>query len=189
MAKTIYRVLLESELRKAFAKLSPGKVLDAGGASSPYRELVPHMEYLCLDLNAGHKPDIVGDVHCLPLKNGSFDTVIATELLEHCRDPKKVVSEFRRVLKKGGAVVASCPFIYHYHGDDFSKDYWRFSSDGLKELFSGFSSAEIFPHGSFTTTALNLFFCKFPFLNRLSGIASKIRIGNLPSGHVILAIK
>ena len=189
MAKTIYRILLESELKKAFSRLKPGKVLDAGGAGAPYKEFVPHTGYFCLDLNAGHRPDIVGDAHDIPLKDGSFDTVIATELLEHCRDPKKVVSEFRRVLKKNGVAVVSVPFMYHYHGDNFSKDYWRFSKDGLAELFRDFKSAEAIPHGSFTTTMLNLLFCRISFMNRLSWIASKIRFGDLPAGYIVFAVK
>lgn len=189
MRKTIHRLILDEKLEEIFKKIKPGKVLDAGGAQSPYKNKIPYKEYLCLDINNEHNPDIVGDVHNLPLKNNSFDTIIATELLEHCYDPKKVVNEFYRVLKKNGKVVASVPFMYPYHGDSNLKDYWRFGSDGLQELFKKFGKTEIYPLGSFSTTILNLIFVRYFFLTRLSSLFYKLRFGNFPAGFVVLAKK
>jgi SAM-dependent methyltransferase len=45
----------------------------------------------------------------LPFDDGSFDAVVAGELLEHVRDPQGVVRETRRVLKPGGTLVGSVP--------------------------------------------------------------------------------
>jgi 2-polyprenyl-3-methyl-5-hydroxy-6-metoxy-1,4-benzoquinol methylase len=45
----------------------------------------------------------------LELTDGSFDVVVAGELLEHLRDPQRVVTEARRVLRSGGTFVASVP--------------------------------------------------------------------------------
>lgn len=42
------------------------------------------------------------DALYLPFENESFDVVIAMDLLEHVEDPKKVIAEASRVLKKGG---------------------------------------------------------------------------------------
>ncbi len=50
---------------------------------------------------------IVADAHKLPFKNNSFDLIICTETLEHVIDPKKVLSEMRRVLKKHGLAIIS----------------------------------------------------------------------------------
>jgi len=181
--------MLDETLDMVFKKIVPGKLLDAGSAFKPYKDKVKCKEYLSLDIHDHFKPDIVGDVHALPVKNGSFDTIVATELLEHCHTPSKVVGEFRRVLKKGGQVVASVPFIYHYHGDMFMKDYWRFTQDGLNELFKEFSKVEIYPYGSFITTILNMILCRYFFLTRLSGFFYKLRFGKYPSGFVVLAQK
>jgi ubiquinone/menaquinone biosynthesis C-methylase UbiE len=189
MRKTINRLILDETLDTVFKKLKPGKVLDLGGANSPYKNKIPSTKYLCVDLNPKHKPDIVGDVHNLKIKGARFDTIIATELLEHCHSPKIVVKEIYRLLKKNGAVVASVPFMYPYHGDNFSKDYWRFSKDGINELFKDFKKVNIYPHGSLTTTVLNFIFCRFFFLTRLSKLFYKIRFGELPAGFVILAVK
>ncbi len=48
----------------------------------------------------------------LPFGDGSFDVVVAGELLEHLRDPRTVVGEVRRVLRPGGTFVASVPNAY-----------------------------------------------------------------------------
>ncbi len=45
----------------------------------------------------------------LPFDDGSFDAVVAGELLEHVRDPHEVVRETKRVLKPGGTLVGSVP--------------------------------------------------------------------------------
>lgn len=47
----------------------------------------------------------VADAHKLPFKSGTFDLVICTEVLEHVDDPKRVVLEIRRVLKKNGQAI------------------------------------------------------------------------------------
>lgn len=48
----------------------------------------------------------------LDVPDGSFDVVIAGELLEHLRDPAAVVAEAERVLAPGGLLVGSVPNAY-----------------------------------------------------------------------------
>ena len=48
----------------------------------------------------------------LPFEAGTFDVVVAGELLEHLRDPRRVVSEVLRVLRSGGTFVGSVPNAY-----------------------------------------------------------------------------
>jgi SAM-dependent methyltransferase len=48
----------------------------------------------------------------LELDDASFDVVVAGELLEHLREPRRVLGEARRVLRPGGRLVGSVPNAY-----------------------------------------------------------------------------
>jgi SAM-dependent methyltransferase len=45
----------------------------------------------------------------LAFDDGSFDVVVAGELLEHIRSPQQLIDESRRVLRPGGTLVGSTP--------------------------------------------------------------------------------
>jgi ubiquinone/menaquinone biosynthesis C-methylase UbiE len=51
----------------------------------------------------------IGSVFCLPFRDGKFDLVIISEVLEHLESPEVAMSEMRRVLKTNGWIVASSP--------------------------------------------------------------------------------
>ena len=52
---------------------------------------------------------IEGDVEHLPFTDGSFGTVLCTEVIEHIPDPAAALAEYRRVLKPGGVLIGSVP--------------------------------------------------------------------------------
>jgi glycosyltransferase involved in cell wall biosynthesis/SAM-dependent methyltransferase len=85
--------------------------------------------------------DVVAHAEKLPFTDDSFDGLVTESMLEHVADPKRVSLEMARVLKPGGIVYASAPFIHPYHAspDDFN----RFTTSGLKELFPGFEVVEL----------------------------------------------
>jgi len=85
--------------------------------------------------------DVVNDGHLLPFKDNSFDTVMIIAVLEHTKEPQKIVNEIHRVLKKGGVVYSTTPFMQPYHPSP--TDYWRFTKDGLKHLFRNFRIVDI----------------------------------------------
>lgn len=51
----------------------------------------------------------LADGETLPFDDKSFDVVILMEVLSHLHDPDKVLKEIRRVLKKNGVLLGSCP--------------------------------------------------------------------------------
>ncbi|GFI46160.1 ubiquinone biosynthesis O-methyltransferase [Lachnospiraceae bacterium] len=51
---------------------------------------------------------------CLPYSGQSFDYILFGDILEHLRDPEKVVGYCRHLLKHGGKIVASIPNLMHY---------------------------------------------------------------------------
>lgn len=145
-ARTAARISLERELALVLPTLPAGVVLDVGSRTAPYRSLVPATEYLTLDIDPSFGADVVGDIHDVPRPDESFDTIICTEVLEHCRDPKRAVDELRRLLRPGGVCVLSTRFLFLYHPTP--KDYFRFTADGLSELFQAWSEVEIRPLGN-----------------------------------------
>lgn len=59
----------------------------------------------------------VADAHNLPFESNTFSAVFALEMLEHVFDPYKVLTEARRVLKKGGYgvfLVPSDSFLFRF---------------------------------------------------------------------------
>jgi len=52
----------------------------------------------------------------LDFPDESFDVAVAGELLEHLRDPQRLVADLRRVLRPGGTFVASVPNAYRLKG-------------------------------------------------------------------------
>jgi len=87
--------------------------------------------------------DISGDGHYLPFLSDSFDGVWLCAVLEHLENPFQVSSEILRVLKPGGFVLVSAPFMYHLHGSPH--DYFRYTDNGLRSVFKSFKEVECGP--------------------------------------------
>jgi SAM-dependent methyltransferase len=142
----VTRIALELALLRQFARLEPGVVLDVGSKASPYKDRIPHTRYLRLDLDPRTAPDLCCDVQAIECEDAQFDALIATEVLEHLSEPQRAVDEMLRVLRPGGACIASTRFLYPYHPDP--RDYYRFTWDSLGHLFRRFSEVEVMHHGN-----------------------------------------
>jgi SAM-dependent methyltransferase len=115
------------------------RICDVGAGG---RRIVPQV--VTVDAFAAPGVDIEGDIHALPIPDGSFDCVFCTGTLEHVRDPWQAVRELYRILKVGGMVHIDVPFIQGYHADP--TDYWRFTIDGLRLLCSEFEELDAGVH-------------------------------------------
>jgi len=126
----------------------------------PYKKYFINCNYRSIDSNPKCNPDILADIHNIPLDDNCADGVICKSVLEHVLNPIKVVGEIRRILKPGGKCFLSVPFIHAYHGND----YWRFSEDAIKYMFKEFKHMEFVPvMGHFETIAFLLPYAnKFP---------------------------
>lgn len=66
----------------------------------------------------------------------SFDVVVSDQVLEHVEgEPTQAVDEMLRVTRSGGVVVTTTCFLNPLHYGP--KDLWRFSPEGLQQLFEG----------------------------------------------------
>ena len=84
---------------------------------------------------------MVADATRLPFKDFSVDGVISESVLEHVKQPWIVTKEIERILKKGGWLYASVPFVDPYHSSP--DDYYRWTSSGLRQMLSGFNEKEM----------------------------------------------
>lgn len=64
-----------------------------------------------LDIDTACRPDICGDVQDLPFKDESFDSIIATHVLEHIPNIVKMVNECWRALKPNGKFNIRVPLF------------------------------------------------------------------------------
>jgi ubiquinone/menaquinone biosynthesis C-methylase UbiE len=174
-------------------------VLDVGGCSrfqkslGKYEKYFSNCNYKTIDFDSKCNPDILADIHNIPLPDNYADSVICKSVLEHVKEPIKVTEEIYRVLKNGGKCFVYVPFIHVYHGND----YWRFSEDTIKYIFRKFNHIEIVPVlGHFETIATLLpYNNKFPvsllvFLARiLDKMFCKFQSGKQVSGYNIFLIK
>lgn len=182
---SVNRIILNAQLKMVLKKVKGGKVLDVGAKHSPYVSIFKHSKYVRLDILPDSHPDIVGDLHKLPIKDKTFDTVIATEVLEHLYNPQKAIDEMYRILKKNGTVVASTRFIYVYHPDPH--DYFRFTRDSLEYLFRKFDHVEIYTHGNRVQVIWQLLMSSGlgMFFNFLNPLVARI---NFPDNGIYLGL-
>jgi SAM-dependent methyltransferase len=128
-------------------------ILDAGAGICQYRPLFAHARYKAADFAQVEKPygelDIVYDLKLIPVDDASFDAVLFTQTLEHLPDPGDVLRELARVLKPGGSLLATAPFVYQEHEQPF--DFYRYTRFGLKHLLeqAGFVIEELSPLGGY----------------------------------------
>lgn len=90
-------------------------------------------EFINVDIFPFPEVDIVANATHLPFKDNSVDAAVSESLFEHVPDASLVAKEMVRVVKPGGLIYVSAPFIHPYHAspDDFNR--WTIS--GLKHLF------------------------------------------------------
>jgi len=76
---------------------------------------------------------LVANVTKLPFKDGSFDKVICSEVLEHIPEDKMAVGELTRVLRKYGAIGISVPhFLAESICWKLSREYYGFPGGHIR---------------------------------------------------------
>lgn len=114
-----------------------GRLLDVGAADRWLEErLSSATSYVALDYPAtgkalyGARPDVFANAAALPFPDQCFDVIVCLEVLEHVSEPEVVLAEVSRVLKHGGRVWISMPFLYPLHDAPF--DFQRYTEFGLR---------------------------------------------------------
>ena len=116
-----------------------GHVLDCGCGAVPYHELYAPRTTASTCIDWSQDPyvlsllDRVVDINePLPFEDGSFDSVLCSDVIAHVKRPWELMREMVRVLKPGGRLVVTTPFIYwlaHY-----PHEYYHPSRFGLEDM-------------------------------------------------------
>ncbi len=114
--------------------------------------------YTTFDLDAEHKPDIVGDVtqisSYLEQQEIKPDVIIALEVLEHVPEFRDAIEACRDALKVNGTLVFSTPWIIPIH--DRPHDYYRFTPEVLAIHLREFREFEIRARGDYKDSVIML---------------------------------
>jgi SAM-dependent methyltransferase len=132
----ITRVRLEQFLQ---AHATTKRTLDLGASIGPYAAYFPNR--IGADIERAPGVDVVADALALSFRDGSFDVILATEILEHLREPQRAADEMFRVLGPGGTLILTTRFLFPLH--DAPHDYFRYTRYGLQHLFRRFEIVEL----------------------------------------------
>jgi len=115
-----------------------GAVLDFGCGNRSYEYLFNAEGIIGLDIQkSGHDHsneniDVYYDGNTLPFQNDSFDSILSIEVFEHVFNIDTILNELYRVLKPGGNILISIPFVWEEHEQPF--DFGRYTSFGIRYL-------------------------------------------------------
>ena len=128
-----------------------GPVVEIGskdyGSTVNFRDLYPG-EYVGVDLEAGKGVDMVVDLSLGlgPLQENHFGLAICCSVLEHTPVPWVLAANLTRLVRAGGMVYISVPWVWRYHA--YPDDYFRFSPRAVQALFPLFS----WRHATYSST-------------------------------------
>jgi len=118
-----------------------GPILEIGSyqvagqeAIADLRGLFPGQPYIGVDMRQGPGVDCVASVDELPYPDASIGAVVAMSTFEHVACFWRGFEEVRRVLRRDGVLLVSCPFYFHIHS--YPSDYWRFTPEALDVLLA-----------------------------------------------------
>jgi hypothetical protein len=150
---------LTDDLKQDFSIVHTDNVSDHGVAKSFQDVIAAAPDQLFLDMGAGFKnrvypnlinleivdypsTDLLGVGERLPILSGSIDGVYCDCVLEHVKDPFACAQEIKRVLKPGGYLHCTVPFMQPLHA--YPNHFYNMTQQGLTHLFEGMEVLKVF---------------------------------------------
>jgi SAM-dependent methyltransferase len=130
----LLRSNIDSLINSFVEEYANGFLLEVGAGGNYLKErFAGRVEnWITSDYDVRANVDIRCDAQSLPFKSNIFDTIVCIDVIEHVRDPHKMMSELVRALKPGGFLILSTPFFFYMHESPY--DFSRFSKFGLLNL-------------------------------------------------------
>jgi SAM-dependent methyltransferase len=198
-----YRTLF-GDLEQAAVNAS-GRLLDIGCGNKPYEKMFTGRisEYIGCDViqSSDNRVDVICPANAIPLADGSFNTVLCTQVIEHVADHGGLLREAFRLLQSRGVLILSGPMYWPLHEEPY--DFFRFTEHGLRYLLEevGFAVDKIESNGgkwaicgqvlihtlqntrfqrTFVTRAINRFFAR---------LDDRRKVATNPMNYVVIAHK
>ena len=138
----------------ALRQYARGRLLDLGCGNVPLYEMYrPSItSAVCVDWPSSYHGRLHVDVACdlnqpIPFANGSFDTIVLSDVMEHLFDYQSVWSETARLLRPSGRLIVGVPFLYWLHEEPH--DHFRPTEFALRRYCDqyGFRIVSLQPYG------------------------------------------
>jgi len=106
-------------------------VYDIGCGQKPFADFLKGRvkSHIGVDLADGfYKPDqvdIIGTAYAVPVPDNCADAVISSQVIEHLETPLIAIQETYRILKSGGLLFLSFPFLHPIHAAP--RDFMRYT--------------------------------------------------------------
>lgn len=167
--QNLHAWLAEAARRESVSGARHVLTIGAGGEVAEWlREL--GIRALSLDIDPSRQPDILADAEAMTMVgDASVDALFCVEVLEHVARPERAVAEFWRVLRPGGCLIGSTPFLLGIH--DAPNDFHRFTRYGLQRLFRDYQEIELRERNGYFSAAAVLVYRRFALTPPLRGFA------------------
>ncbi|RYY57146.1 MAG: methyltransferase domain-containing protein [Chitinophagaceae bacterium] len=107
-----------------------------------FARLRPATDVVHLDMKKSEGVDIVGNLmdeqFLASLKSG-FDIALCSNLLEHVTEPQLIIDKLEEVVRPGGYIIVSGPYLFPYHNDPIDTMF----RPSVKELAAMFHHCEL----------------------------------------------
>jgi SAM-dependent methyltransferase len=131
--KSVTRAFLNLSLSQLTLK---GKTIDIGGGKDTkylsWMKKDHSFELRNFDMKTGDVVDF--ETEALPLADGSYDTVLFLNVMEHIFNYQHIAGEVVRIVKPEGQLIGFVPFLMWYHPDH--SDYFRYTDEALEKIFT-----------------------------------------------------
>jgi len=138
--------IINDSLRKQFILASferyghKNELLDLGCGIKPFRHVYFKYTASSIGIDVATSPhtqtqvDVIYDGINIPFESSRFDYVLCTEVMEHVAEPTAFLKEINRVMRPGGILIMTTPFLVPLHEEPY--DFYRYTKHGISHLIS-----------------------------------------------------
>jgi len=138
------------EFFKKYLVDTAGKtVVDLGAGDFLFPGLFENADYKGVDISSSPLVSVIADINKpLPFEGCFADIIYASNTIEHIHNPQNFFRESFRILKPGGMIIGTVPFLRPLHCEP--ADYLRYTPFMLNKLLAdaGFIKVEVESLGS-----------------------------------------